>query len=82
MDQLPEKDDDLKRVVVQKVKDFVADYGLYFKDQARKRGFPGNNFSSAMPKPYLPRMSTIWAYRRIWVTMGSGWLSAYLTITS
>ena len=35
LDLLPEKDDDLKQVVVQKVKDFVADYGLYFQDEAR-----------------------------------------------
>ena len=41
LDLPPEKDEDLKRVVVKKVEDFTDEYGRYFQDQARRRGFSG-----------------------------------------
>ncbi len=41
LDLLPEKDEDFKQVIVKKVQDFTAQYGRYFQDQARKRGFSG-----------------------------------------
>jgi rhamnose utilization protein RhaD (predicted bifunctional aldolase and dehydrogenase)/NAD(P)-dependent dehydrogenase (short-subunit alcohol dehydrogenase family) len=41
LDFLPEKDDDLKQVIDQKVEDFTAKYRLYFHDQARNRNFSG-----------------------------------------
>jgi rhamnose utilization protein RhaD (predicted bifunctional aldolase and dehydrogenase)/NAD(P)-dependent dehydrogenase (short-subunit alcohol dehydrogenase family) len=38
---LPQKDEDLKQVIVRKVEDFTAEYGRYFQDHARNRGFSG-----------------------------------------
>jgi rhamnose utilization protein RhaD (predicted bifunctional aldolase and dehydrogenase)/NAD(P)-dependent dehydrogenase (short-subunit alcohol dehydrogenase family) len=50
IDFLPEKNEDLKQVINQKVEDFTAEYRLYFKEKARKL-----NFSGKMLDPY-PRL--------------------------
>jgi rhamnose utilization protein RhaD (predicted bifunctional aldolase and dehydrogenase)/NAD(P)-dependent dehydrogenase (short-subunit alcohol dehydrogenase family) len=50
IDFLPEKNEDLKQVVNQKVEDFTAEYRLYFEEKARKL-----NFSGKMLDPY-PRL--------------------------
>jgi rhamnose utilization protein RhaD (predicted bifunctional aldolase and dehydrogenase)/NAD(P)-dependent dehydrogenase (short-subunit alcohol dehydrogenase family) len=50
VDFLPEKNEDLKQVVAQKVEDFTAEYRLYFQEQARQL-----NFSGQMLDPY-PRL--------------------------